>query len=180
MERQDTLNPSRAEFAGKRKRCDKYGCDCMNKINPPKPLPHCSICRKYHTGECRKATEGCYRCGDLGHYIRDCPKPSRKSRKFVKAPAEAAESSASQETSSRVPAPVILVPQPEAEVGPKWMQELKFRDEIFVRVEELSHPWLRNPNFVLLLYVSCIKCMQDVLTPMEWDVLIISLRLWKV
>ena len=119
MERQETLNPSRAKFTGKRKRCDKCGCDCMNKIDPPKPLPHCSICRRYHTRECWMATGGCYRCGDLGHHVRDCPKPSRKSRKFVRALAEAAESSASQEASSRVPAPVIPVPQPEAEVDPK-------------------------------------------------------------
>ena len=97
---QNTPNPARTEFAGKRKRCDKCGCQCMNELNPPKPRPHCPTCRRYHYGECWKATGGCYRCGKVGHHIRDCPKPTRKSRKLARAQAEAAKTSASQEASS--------------------------------------------------------------------------------
>ena len=36
--------------------------------------PKCPICRKYHFGECRMKKGGCYKCGELGHHIRDCPK----------------------------------------------------------------------------------------------------------
>ena len=112
MERQSTPNPTRAEFAGKRKRCDKCGCECMNKNK-------CSTCRNYQTGECWMATGGCYRCGDLGHRIRDSPKPSRRNKKLARARAEVVKTSTSQEASSRVPAPVIPEPQPEAEAIPE-------------------------------------------------------------
>ena len=112
MERQSTPNPTRAKFAGKRKRCDKCGCECMNKYK-------CSTCRNYHTGECWMATGGCYQCGDLGHRIRDCPKPSKRNKKLARAQAETVKTSTSQEASSRVPAPVISEPQPEAEAIPE-------------------------------------------------------------
>ena len=119
MERQNSVNPARTEFAGKRKRCDKCGCDCMSKPTPPKPYPFCPICRNYHTRECWMAPGGCYRCGDLGHRIRDCPKPPRRNKKLARAQAEADKTSTSQEASSRVPAPVIPEPQPEAEAIPE-------------------------------------------------------------
>ena len=34
----------------------------------------CSTCSRYHFGECRMVTCGCYHCGDMGHRIHDCPK----------------------------------------------------------------------------------------------------------
>ena len=124
MERQNTSSPARAEFAGKRKRCDHCGCQCMSskngwpgfssgrgqKLTSPSPRPHCAICKKHHHGECWKAIGGCYRCGDVGHRFRDCPKNSRKNGKLARAQAEDAENSVAQEASSRVPAPVIPVP----------------------------------------------------------------------
>ena len=45
-----------------------------------KRTPQCACCKKYHVGECRKLTGGCYRCGDLGHHIRGCPKSSQGKR----------------------------------------------------------------------------------------------------
>ena len=36
--------------------------------------PKCPTCRRYHFGECRMKKGGCYKCGELGHHIRDCPK----------------------------------------------------------------------------------------------------------
>ena len=38
--------------------------------------PYCPTCHRYHMEECRKLTGGCYRCGDKGHHIRDCPRRS--------------------------------------------------------------------------------------------------------
>ena len=88
---QNTPNHARTECAGKRKKCDKCGCQCMDKLTPPKPCPYCPICRKHYAGECWKATGGCYRCGEVGHHICNCPKPTRKSRKLARAQAEAAK-----------------------------------------------------------------------------------------
>ena len=56
---------------------------------------------------------GCYQCGEVGHHIRDCPKPTRKSRKLARAQEEAAKTSAAQEAPSQVPAQVIPVPHPK-------------------------------------------------------------------
>ena len=85
----------------------------MDKLTPPKPRPYCPICWKHHAGECWKATGGCYQCGEVGHHIHDCSKPTQKSRKLARAQAEAAKTSAAQEAPSQVPAQVIPVPHPK-------------------------------------------------------------------
>ena len=35
--------------------------------------PRCSICRKRHSGECRRGAGACFRCGSKDHFVRDCP-----------------------------------------------------------------------------------------------------------
>ena len=42
--------------------------------------PKCPTCRRYHFGECRMKKGGCYKCGELGHHIRDCPKRQNTER----------------------------------------------------------------------------------------------------
>ena len=42
--------------------------------------PKCPTCRRYHFGECRMKKGGCYKCRELGHHIRDCPKRQNTER----------------------------------------------------------------------------------------------------
>ncbi|CAH9125502.1 unnamed protein product [Cuscuta epithymum] len=48
-----------------------------NKPRPPvsqvKSVPLCSFCSKHHIGECRRASGACFRCGQKGHMLRECP-----------------------------------------------------------------------------------------------------------
>ena len=40
-------------------------------------LPQCPRCGKSHSGECRRAASACFRCGQQGHMIRDCPQQDK-------------------------------------------------------------------------------------------------------
>ncbi|XP_017644477.1 uncharacterized protein LOC108485142 [Gossypium arboreum] len=37
-------------------------------------IPECEYCGNGHRDECRKLTEGCFRCGSTDHFVKDCPK----------------------------------------------------------------------------------------------------------
>ena len=37
------------------------------------PKPECAQCGKNHYGECRLGTDGFFKCGEPGHYAKECP-----------------------------------------------------------------------------------------------------------
>ena len=159
-ERRSAFNPARAEFTRKCKgyatpfpptKDGKCGCRCMSmkkgwtgslsyrdqKLTPPNQRPRCTTCRKYHYGKCRKLTWGYYRCGEIGHRARGCPKPSRKSRRISTGHTEGAETSVAQDAHSQVSAQVFDSPRPEAKVASEMDSGMKFRDEFFLKRGEL-------------------------------------------
>ncbi|XP_076906629.1 uncharacterized protein LOC143562811 [Bidens hawaiensis] len=50
-------------------------------INPNQTLhPICETCGKRHQGICRQGTGACFRCGETGHMIKNCPKQDTKKK----------------------------------------------------------------------------------------------------
>ncbi|XP_040939556.1 uncharacterized protein [Gossypium hirsutum] len=43
--------------------------------------PECSQCSRRHFSECRGNERGCFKCGSLDHFIRNCPKLDDKEKK---------------------------------------------------------------------------------------------------
>ncbi|XP_076910194.1 uncharacterized protein LOC143567746 [Bidens hawaiensis] len=51
---------------------NQYGIPNQTTSSP------CNICGKKHGGVYHKAMGACFRCGQMGHMIKDCPKPDTK------------------------------------------------------------------------------------------------------
>ena len=44
--------------------------------------PLCPKCGRAHSGECWGEKRGCFRCGDMGHRVRDCPQDGQGRRDY--------------------------------------------------------------------------------------------------
>lgn len=68
----------RGSRRSRRRRLGRAVEDSGVGVNPRGELVPCERCGRRHRGVCRYGTTACYRCGQEGHYIRQCPMAPRR------------------------------------------------------------------------------------------------------
>ncbi|KAL0409461.1 UNVERIFIED_CONTAM: hypothetical protein Sradi_1880500 [Sesamum radiatum] len=81
---------------------------------PPLSYPLCGFCHRYHLGECRRKIGACFRCGQAGHKVSECPQPDPRVNALVPRPLNPTPSQRSKGNPAKGNARVFAMTQAEA------------------------------------------------------------------
>ncbi|XP_028075465.1 uncharacterized protein LOC114277720 [Camellia sinensis] len=114
--------------------------------------PTCSDCGKQHFGVCRRKSGACYECGEVGHYVKDCPKTKTDNNKKGESTLGSAQKDA-----------YVLIDSGSTHlfVSAKFAEKIDRELEPLDYVLSLSTPFGRS-MIVAAIYRACVVVIENV------------------